>query len=239
MRQVLDLAQVCLECTDETALNDAIGAFAAFMRFEYILYAYLESWYDSGLTMKFVNLSNPIEWMEEYHQNDYYQADPIRIEVERLLARGETCYTILWDAYDRPLSDPEKNVITRRRYFGLEYGFSSYCNSRAKDAAILLSFASADQKPDEHAMVMGRLIAPHLTRCRKRLALTSLVASLTPRENDICHWLVDGKTNWEIAQILDVSERTIKFHLANIFSKLRVANRQGANAKLLAERYLS
>ena len=76
-------------------------------------------------------------------------------------------------------------------------------------------------------------------RCRKRLAIASAIDKLTQRERDICHWLVNNKTSWEISQILDVSERTIKFHLANIFAKLHVTNRQGAIAKVLATRYLS
>ncbi|WP_321532802.1 helix-turn-helix transcriptional regulator [uncultured Desulfuromonas sp.] len=48
-----------------------------------------------------------------------------------------------------------------------------------------------------------------------------------------------GKTHWPIAQSLGISGHTVKFHLNNIFDKLRVNNRQQAIAVLLVERYLS
>ena len=56
----------------------------------------------------------------------------------------------------------------------------------------------------------------------------------THRERDVVQWLALGKTNWEIGMILGISERTVKFHLNNVFQKLGVANR--AQAVLQANR---
>lgn len=56
----------------------------------------------------------------------------------------------------------------------------------------------------------------------------------TQRERDVLQWLALGKTNWEIGMILGISERTVKFHLNNVFQKLGVANR--AQAVLQANR---
>jgi DNA-binding CsgD family transcriptional regulator len=55
--------------------------------------------------------------------------------------------------------------------------------------------------------------------------------SLTPREADVLRWIAVGKTNWEIGQILGLSERTVKFHLYNSFGKLNVVNRTQAVIK--------
>ncbi len=49
---------------------------------------------------------------------------------------------------------------------------------------------------------------------------------LTPRETEIVGELLKGKTNREIAQTLFISEMTVKKHMANIFSKVGVSNRQ-------------
>lgn len=49
--------------------------------------------------------------------------------------------------------------------------------------------------------------------------------NLTVKEAKVMHWVVEGKTSWEVGRILSISERTVKFHLANIYSKLNVANR--------------
>jgi DNA-binding NarL/FixJ family response regulator len=51
---------------------------------------------------------------------------------------------------------------------------------------------------------------------------------LTVRESDVYLWLTKGKTNREIAQILDMSPRTVNKHLEPLFRKLGVDNRTSA-----------
>ncbi|MFQ5330419.1 MAG: helix-turn-helix transcriptional regulator [Thermodesulfobacteriota bacterium] len=48
-------------------------------------------------------------------------------------------------------------------------------------------------------------------------------------------WLKEGKSNWELAMILDISERTVKFHVQNVEKKLNAVNR--AHAVALAMDY--
>ncbi|MDP5252795.1 MULTISPECIES: DNA-binding response regulator [unclassified Vibrio] len=51
---------------------------------------------------------------------------------------------------------------------------------------------------------------------------------LTKRESEVLYWLSYGKTNWEIAQILTMSTRTVHKHLEQIYKKLQVDNRTSA-----------
>jgi NarL family two-component system response regulator LiaR len=51
---------------------------------------------------------------------------------------------------------------------------------------------------------------------------------LTEREREVLRHMVDGLSNAEIADLLVVSPSTVKFHIANIFSKLGVDNRVSA-----------
>ncbi|KFL43523.1 LuxR family transcriptional regulator [Lysinibacillus sp. BF-4] len=51
---------------------------------------------------------------------------------------------------------------------------------------------------------------------------------LTPRERDVLAELTKGKSNKEIASSLFVTEKTIKTHISNIFSKLEVQDRTQA-----------
>ena len=51
---------------------------------------------------------------------------------------------------------------------------------------------------------------------------------LTPREMATLKLLADGKANKEIANELDISERTVKTHLAHLFGKLGVTSRTEA-----------
>jgi DNA-binding CsgD family transcriptional regulator len=209
------------------------------MGFEFVLYAYQKHSYQKEGTVEFVNLSNPLEWMDEYHAKNYLLDDPVRIELELRLDKEGSDSSILWDAYDRRLSAREKKIIERRSSFDLRRGFSVFDNSVPRSSMFLISFASKRQRVDERSQNMGRIIVPHLNRCRKRLDLLVLVNRLTEKERLVARWIAEGKTNWEIAKILSVSTRTVKFHAANIFQKLGVAGRQGASAILLAVRFLS
>lgn len=56
---------------------------------------------------------------------------------------------------------------------------------------------------------------------------------LSPRELTVLFWMKEGKTNWEIAQILGLSERTVRFHVGGIFEKLEVTSRTQAVARAL------
>jgi len=39
---------------------------------------------------------------------------------------------------------------------------------------------------------------------------------LTPRQMEIATWLIAGKTDWEIGEILQISPKTVNFHVENI-----------------------
>lgn len=56
---------------------------------------------------------------------------------------------------------------------------------------------------------------------------------LTGRERDLLAALASGRTNAQLAKDLDISVNTVKFHLKNLYEKLRVANRAQAVAKFL------
>ncbi len=54
--------------------------------------------------------------------------------------------------------------------------------------------------------------------------------SLTLRESEVLLWIARGKSNKDIAEILQLSPRTVNKHLEQIFNKLGVENRTSAAA---------
>jgi DNA-binding NarL/FixJ family response regulator len=60
---------------------------------------------------------------------------------------------------------------------------------------------------------------------------------LNPREHDVLEQLVHGHRNRLIAHNLNISEHTVKFHVANILGKLGVTSR-GEAAALAREHLL-
>jgi DNA-binding CsgD family transcriptional regulator len=56
---------------------------------------------------------------------------------------------------------------------------------------------------------------------------------LTSRELQCLAWVSRGKTSWETATILGLSESTVNFHLRNASKKLNVYGRQACVAQAI------
>ena len=97
---------------------------------------------------------------------------------------------------------------------------------------------------------LADLLLPHLHLAAHRLAAEeaadpehSGVAApassvLSKREAQVLNWVREGKTNQEIAQILDISPLTVKNHVQKILRKLKVTNRAQAVARGIAARLI-
>ena len=62
------------------------------------------------------------------------------------------------------------------------------------------------------------------------VSITTWVAGLSPQERNILPLIAEGKTNREIAEVLVLSERTIKTYVSNILQKLQLSRRSEAAA---------
>jgi LuxR family transcriptional regulator of spore coat protein len=62
---------------------------------------------------------------------------------------------------------------------------------------------------------------------------------LTKREKEVFELLIKNKTTKEIAQILGISEKTVRNHISNTMQKLGVKGRSGAVVELLKLNELS
>jgi DNA-binding CsgD family transcriptional regulator len=57
---------------------------------------------------------------------------------------------------------------------------------------------------------------------------TFRVLGLTAREAEVMYQVTQGKTNWEISQILEMGQRTVDKHMEHILEKLGAENRTTA-----------
>ncbi|MGW3468945.1 helix-turn-helix domain-containing protein [Saccharopolyspora sp. NPDC000995] len=120
--------------------------------------------------------------------------------------------------------------------------------ARSHDRALDRAITALLHEAVEHSRAMrqvlhqvGQLAALRieLTRPDENEAFPKVAANghvlspLTKREREVLDQLVRGRSNREIARSLGISERTVKNHLRNIFTKLGVGDRTSAVVKAL------
>jgi FixJ family two-component response regulator len=72
-----------------------------------------------------------------------------------------------------------------------------------------------------------------LKRVSKEVETKKDYATLTPREKEVCFWLVKGLLNKDIAVKLGTTDATIKVHKARVMDKMHVESVQTLVAKYL------
>ena len=72
-----------------------------------------------------------------------------------------------------------------------------------------------------------------LKRVSKEVETKKDYATLTPREKEVCYWLVKGLLNKDIAVKLGTTDATIKVHKARVMDKMHVESVQVLVAKYL------
>ena len=104
-------------------------------------------------------------------------------------------------------------------------GARAYCNSymAAEHYQQLVRLVSAGDSwfPPQLLQQTFRLAQQAI----KPAVRTDLLQALTPRETEIAMAVCEGNSNRRIAEILSISEATVKTHLTNIFRKLEVEDR--------------
>lgn len=95
------------------------------------------------------------------------------------------------------------------------------------------------QDPGELTRVVAdlQLFAVHAQEAALRLLVPRSpdpdVPALTPREIEALRWTMEGKTAWEVGNILRISERTAVLHISNAMHKLDCVNKHQAVLKAL------
>lgn len=112
-------------------------------------------------------------------------------------------------------------------------------NSSADELVDTIRRASRGEYPINDSVITRPSVARHVLQQFQNVAslggnIETIVAPLTQRERQILSHIAEGKTNKQIAHILQISEQTIKNHVSAILRKLNANDR--AHAVVLAIR---
>jgi DNA-binding NarL/FixJ family response regulator len=112
-------------------------------------------------------------------------------------------------------------------YRAMQYGARGYLLKHTR----LAELAQAIQAVHQGATYLGPgLFAKAITHLTPTLTdvIPSELLALTPREQEVLYLITTGANNREIAQHLQISERTVKNHVTGILSQLNLRDRTQA-----------
>ncbi|MEO5735348.1 MAG: LuxR C-terminal-related transcriptional regulator [Rubrivivax sp.] len=101
----------------------------------------------------------------------------------------------------------------------------------------------ADESKLIRMMADLQLLAVHAQSAAMRLILSTEppenLPRFTPRENEVLRWCMEGKSTWQTAKILNVSESAVNWHIRNACAKMGVASKHQAVLKAISLNLLS
>ncbi|MFV0436116.1 MAG: LuxR C-terminal-related transcriptional regulator [Desulfopila sp.] len=176
----------------------------------------------------------PEAWEMRYNEQNYFLDDNVAFAAFRekgLLYWGD-CARIKRD--DEAQDRKNQEILHEAKSVGLADGWIFSMQGRRSSECTIISLAGERSFARSAARMQGILahLLPHLALAVRRVIAASLKISvqLTRREREILLWTATGKTAWETSVILHISQRTVEFHLGNIFRKLDAVNSQQAIA---------
>jgi LuxR family transcriptional regulator, quorum-sensing system regulator SolR len=219
-------------------LHVVMGKFASEMGFENFAYALTIT--APSLKQQHYFLTNyPNEWVERYVARRYFEVDPLVGHAE-----SSTLPAIWSDGFFQGAKVEE--FWEEARAYGLQAGLSFSVHEQPGVTGIfsLSRDKIIDLQGHDLAALIGRaqMFASLLHHAVSRIDLPKLLpesnVSLTARERECLKWAAEGKTAWEIGQIVGITERTIVFHLNNVIQKLGASNKVQAIVRAIALRLI-
>lgn len=106
----------------------------------------------------------------------------------------------------------------------LAAGASAYLLKEATDEDLLPALKAVTEGRRFFSPAISSLVAGEYIRQLQERGLHDSYDLLTDREKDVLHLLAEGRSNKEVAALLDVSVSTIETHRGNLMQKLGLHN---------------
>ncbi len=130
------------------------------------------------------------------------------------------------------------NFWEEARSFGLNYGWAQSSREAQGCLGMLTLARSKEPLKDGELRANGLKMswlaqAAHhgMVRILKPKIIPETEVQLSQREICVLRWTADGKTSCDISEILNITERTVNFHISNAITKLNAANKTAATVR--------
>ncbi|MBB5052794.1 DNA-binding CsgD family transcriptional regulator [Afipia massiliensis] len=165
----------------------------------------------------------PAGYLDNYKAEEWDRIDPVVQRVHS--ARGPFRWS---DTYSRGgFSREQKSFFEKCRELGVHSGITIPIRGTGHEVDLIsLSLRDNDHVPSQRMTHIYMLSVQYwLKYCELADRREYETIALTAQELECLRWCKEGKTNWEIGEILKISEKTVEFHLSNAMRKLGASNR--------------
>lgn len=174
----------------------------------------------------------PEEWRKTYLRERLHLSDP--------LARRAVNFTrpYFWSEIPNlpELTDSELRYISMvsRERLGEGIGVPVF-GPAGRNGYAALGFGMAERPAgDEILELQAACQMGHLAYCRLLLRDLPTETNLSAREREILRWVARGRTNTQIAEVLQLSRNTVETYIRRCFEKLDVNDRVSAALRGMA-----
>lgn len=106
----------------------------------------------------------------------------------------------------------------------LKAGATGYLLKDSADTDLLNGVAAVAAGHSFFSPAVGKLMLDDYVRRVSQVEAVDKYATLSPREREIFQLVAEGRTNREVADILEISAATVETHRARILQKLEIHN---------------
>lgn len=222
-----------LECKTEETWKNSIFQLGNEYGFEQILIAVSPD-RPTSLSDTFLRSNYAPQWLSSYDNKRLFNIDPT---VAHCVASSTP---LIWDP-SIFANQKQKEMYEEAAGFGLRSGITLPYHGANGELGILC-FAN-DVRPGKRSQQHALYLTPLLSMMRdfafeSVLRFTKKAGRETPptlsaRELECMNWCAKGKTSWEIAKILNCSERAVNAHFEMLRLKFNVSTRRAAVVKAM------
>ncbi len=226
---LLEIIHRCLSLNTEEDFIDLFPKIQGLFPFDFA--AALLGFHEDGkgpVILHGVNISFPEEWRNEYFSKNYHHTSAL--SKQNFATYRPQYMTNTWKKHRQ-----RDEIISLCLDFGIREGYAHGSRPLARGQnGSMFCFSGSSMERDIRTEAILEIIVPHL-----HLAFSNIFSNrgpddnkvvLSAREKEVLNWLKQGKSSWDIAVILAISESTVNYHIYNIMGKLDVSNRPQAVA---------
>ena len=206
----------------EEALAAALAEVASDLGFRYFALTHHVDVRRSSAAIRIHNY--PQGWAEWFDEQSLGASDPVH------RASNVTSVGFTWSRLPEmiALTDKDRRVLELARSRGIGEGFTVPAHVPGEAHGSCSFACAADDAFSEANLSLLQLVgafAFEAARSLRRGRFSTGPVQLTDRQRECVMWAARGKTDWEIARVLGVSEATVGEHLRHAYERYGVGKR--------------